>query len=193
MNVLKLRAVPALTPSGAAGESRAIIGPNAAGKTSVFNLLSRLLAPTAGSIIFKGTDITSMPAHQRVSLGIARTFQVTEVFPELTERDNLGIAVKTAVGLRWRLCGGAATRARVGRRIDEVLAATGLTAKQDRLVGELAHGDLTIVLIEHDMRVVFDLAGRITVLDQGGVLAEGPPEQIAANAAVQAAYLGKAA
>jgi len=234
-----LRAVQGGTLSAAAGELRAIISPNGAGKTTLFNLLSRLFAPTAGSIIFKGTDITSMLAYQRVSLGIVRTFKVTEVFPELSVRDNVGIAVAIAAGLSLRLWAGAVARARVERQVDEGLAATGLTAKQDRLVGELAHGDqratemamplalrprlllldeptagmgdqetsditalirrlhhdvqLTTVLIEHDMRVVFDLAERITVVDQGAVLADGLPEQMAANAAVQAAYLGKAA
>jgi branched-chain amino acid transport system ATP-binding protein len=234
-----LRAVQNVTLNVAAGELRAIIGPNGAGKTTLFNLLSGFFAPTAGSILFNGADITSRLAHQRVSLGIARTFQVTEVFPELTVRDNVVIAAETAAGLRLRLWAAKATRARVGQRVDEMLVATGLSGKQHRLVGELAHGDqrtteiamalalrprlllldeptagmgdqetrditqlirrlhaggeLTIVLIEHDMRVVFDLAERITVLDQGAVLAEGVPEQIAANDAVQAAYLGKAA
>jgi branched-chain amino acid transport system ATP-binding protein len=227
-----LRAVQGVSLSVAAGELYAIIGPNGAGKTPLFTVLSRLFAPTAGSITFKGDDMTAALAHQRVSLGIARTSQVTEVFAELTVRDNRVMAVETAAGLGLRLWAGAAMRAQVARQVNETLP-----AKRHRLVGELAYGDqratamalalhpqlqlldeptagmgdresgeitelirrlyrkpkLTIILIEHDKRVVFDLAERITVLDQGAVLAEGRPEQIAANATVQAAYLGKAA
>ena len=180
-----------------------------------------------------------MPAHQRVALGMARTFQITEIFPELTVLENVRIATEVARGFRLRPwlsgVGGAELRA----QIMETMALTGLAAKANRLVGELAHGDqraaeiamalalrprlllldeptagmgdqetyrdhaadppaaqgkrLTIVLIEHDMRVVFGLADRITVLDQGRMLAEGAPAEIAANPAVQAAYLGKAA
>ncbi len=221
------------------GELRAIIGPNGAGKTTFFNLLSGFFVPSAGTIAFDGRDVTRLPAHRRVSLGMARTFQVTEVFPELTVRENVLIAVEVAAGHRLSPWLGRSVRATLRGRVDEVLALAGLGHKAGRPVGELAHGDqraaeiamalalrprlllldeptagmgdqetyeitrlirrlhqdakLTIVLIEHDMRVVFHLADRITVLDQGRVLAEGTPTEIAANEAVQAAYLGKAA
>ncbi len=223
----------------AKGELRAVIGPNGAGKTTFFNLISGFFPPSAGSIVFDGVDVTAMPAHRRVALGMARTFQITEVFPELTVADNVRIGAEVAAGYRLRPWLGAAERAALRRRVEEVLTLCGLTGKADRLVNELAHGDqrvaeiamalalkprlllldeptagmgdqetyeitqlvrrlhrdsnFTIVLIEHDMRVVFHLADRITVLDQGRLLAEGTSEEIAANEAVQAAYLGKAA
>jgi branched-chain amino acid transport system ATP-binding protein len=221
------------------GELRAIIGPNGAGKTTFFNMISGFLRPTAGSVIFDGQDVTALPAHERVSLGMARTFQITEIFPELTVHENVRIGAEVAAGYRLRPWITRAEAAEVERKIEETLTLVGLSAKANRLVGELAHGDqraaeiamaltlrpkillldeptagmgdqetyeitqlirrlhrdsnFTIVLIEHDMRVVFHLADRITVLDQGRLLAEGTPQEIGANEAVQAAYLGKAA
>jgi branched-chain amino acid transport system ATP-binding protein len=221
------------------GELRAVIGPNGAGKTTFFNLISGFLAPSAGAILFDGRDVNGMPAYQRVELGMARTFQITEIFPELTVFENIRIVTEVAAGYRLRPWLSAAEKAEVRRRIEATLALATLSGKADRLVGELAHGDqraaeiamalalkprlllldeptagmgdqetyeitqlirrlrqdhkLTIVLIEHDMRVVFHLADRITVLDQGSFLAEGTPQEIAANEAVQTAYLGQAA
>jgi branched-chain amino acid transport system ATP-binding protein len=238
-NFGSLRAVREVSLGVERGELRAIIGPNGAGKTTFFNLLSGLFAPTAGTIRFDGADITSVPAYQRVSLGMARTFQVTEIFPELTVRENVRIAAEAAAGRQLHFWNGRGADASVRGQVDEILGATSLTAEQHRLAGELAHGDqraceiamalvlrpklllldeptagmgdqetyqisalirrlhrqtgLTIVLIEHDMRVVFHLADRISVLDQGALLAEGKPDEIAANHAVQAAYLGEAA
>ena len=221
------------------GELRAIIGPNGAGKTTLFNMISGFYRPTSGAIAFNGRDITALAAHERVTLGIARTFQITEIFPELTTFENVRISTEVADGYRLRPWISRAGASAVHRRIVETLEITGLGAKADRLVGELAHGDqraaeiamalalrprlllldeptagmgeqetfeitqligrlhregnFTIVLIEHDMRVIFHLADRITVLDQGGLLADGTPEEIAADESVQAAYLGKAA
>ncbi|HSP50452.1 MAG TPA: ATP-binding cassette domain-containing protein, partial [Pseudolabrys sp.] len=162
-----------------------------------------------------------------------------EVFPELTVRENLRIAVESAGGFRLRVWQSSDEDRDIRARINELLEMGGLTQKADRLVGELAHGDqrateimmalalnprlllldeptagmgdqetydvtqlirklhrdqrLTIVLIEHDMRVVFHLADRIMVLAEGRMLAEGTSQEIAANEAVQAAYLGKTA
>ena len=224
---------------GRAGELRAIIGPNGAGKTTFFNMITGYFPPTTGSIEFAGEQITQLPIRARVARGMARTFQITEVFPELTVRENLRIAVEVQQGLRLRPWIGRAARARVRAAIDAGLELAALTDKADRPVGELAHGDqraveiatalalqprlllldeptagmgeqetfqvaslvrklhrsnaLTIVLIEHDMRVVFNLADRISVLDQGRLLADGTPQQIADDPAVQAAYLGDGA
>ncbi len=170
---------------------------------------------------------------------MARTFQVTEIFPELTVRENLRIPVEVASGFRLRPWLSKAEDQKIRARVDELLEMGTLTTKAERQVGELSHGDqrateimmslalnprlllldeptagmgdqetyditqliqrlhksakLTIVLIEHDMRVVFHLADRIMVLDQGKFLAEGTPQEIAANKAVQTAYLGQAA
>jgi branched-chain amino acid transport system ATP-binding protein len=221
------------------GELRAVIGPNGAGKTTFFNLISGFLTPSAGRIIFDGDDVTNLLPARRVWRGMARTFQITEVFPELTIRENLRIAVEVASGYRLCLWQSQDADGEVKARVVDLLEMSALTDKADRLVGELAHGDqrateimmalalrprlllldeptagmgdqetyditqlirklhrdqkLTIVLIEHDMRVVFHLADRIMVLDQGKFLAEGTPPEIAANEAVQSAYLGKAA
>jgi branched-chain amino acid transport system ATP-binding protein len=234
-----LVAVRDISLTVAPGELRAVIGPNGAGKTTFFNLVSGFFAPSAGSILFDGHDITGVPAHRRVGLGMARTFQITEVFPELTVFENIRIVAEVAAGYRLRPFLNRAEAAELRRRIEETLEFSALSAKAHRVVGELAHGDqraaeiamalalkphlllldeptagmgdqetyeitqlirrlhkvgkLTIVLIEHDMRVVFHLADRITVLDQGRFLAEGTPQEIAASPAVQTAYLGQAA
>ena len=221
------------------GELRAIIGPNGAGKTTFFNLVSGLLAPTAGSIQFESEDITALPPEERVRRGMARTFQVTEIFPELPVAENIRVAVEIAAGYRLKPWLGAAARSVVAARVDELLDMGGLSDKSDVRAGALSHGDqraaeimmslalrprllmldeptagmgdqetydiarlirrlhreerLTIMLIEHDMRVVFNLADRIMVLAEGRVLAEGAPQEIADSDRVQAAYLGKAA
>jgi branched-chain amino acid transport system ATP-binding protein len=221
------------------GELRAVIGPNGAGKTTFFNLITGFFRPTSGRIMFNGDDVTDLLPARRVWRGIARTFQITEVFPELTVHENLRIPVEVASGFRLKPWLSRAADEKIRERVAELLKMGGLTDKASRLVGELSHGDqrateimmaialnpglllldeptagmgeqetfeiiqlvrrlhkdnkLTIVLIEHDMRVVFHLADRIMVLDQGKFLAEGTPQQIAANEAVQTAYLGKAA
>ncbi len=234
-----LVAVRDVSLSVAPGELRAVIGPNGAGKTTFFNLISGFFPPSAGKIRFKGEDITAMSAHRRVAIGMARTFQITEIFPELTVTENVRIAAEVAAGHGLRVWLGRNEAAELRRRVEEILTLAGIAGKADRLVSELPHGDqrateiamalalrpqlllldeptagmgdqetyeitqlirrlhrnsnYSIVLIEHDMRVVFHLADRISVLDQGRLLAEGTPDEIAANEAVQAAYLGKAA
>jgi branched-chain amino acid transport system ATP-binding protein len=221
------------------GELRAVIGPNGAGKTTFFNMISGFLAPTSGRILFEGEDVTRLLPARRVWRGIARTFQVTEVFPELSVRENLRIAAEVAAGYRRRPWISREADAEVSARVTDLSDMGGLSDKETRLVGELSHGDqrateimmalalkprlllldeptagmgdretynitqlirqlhkdhkLSIVLIEHDMRVVFHLADRIMVLAEGAMLAEGTPPEIAANEMVQAAYLGKTA
>jgi len=219
------------------GELRAVIGPNGAGKTTFFNMISGFFPPTAGTIVFDERDVTAWAADRRVAAGMARTFQITEIFPELSVRENLRIPVEIAAGLRLHPWLSKAADAKIRSRIAELLEMGGLGDKADRLVGELPHGDqrateimmslalrprlllldeptagmgdqetyditrlirrlhrdgkLTIVLIEHDMRVVFHLADRIMVLAEGAVLAEGTADEIGKDERVQAAYLGK--
>ncbi|KWV50910.1 ABC transporter ATP-binding protein [Bradyrhizobium macuxiense] len=232
-----LVAVKDVSMSVRPGELRAIIGPNGAGKTTFFNMISGYFPPTKGSILFQGKDVTHVPAHLRVGLGMGRTFQITEVFPELTVHENVLTAAEVAARQTLHMLPNRADAKLANDVAAEMLALVGLGAKADRLVGELSHGDqrtteiamalaqlprlllldeptagmgdqetyeittlirrlhkernYTIVLIEHDMRVVFHLADYITVLDQGGLLAEGRPDEIAASEAVQAAYLGE--
>jgi branched-chain amino acid transport system ATP-binding protein len=231
-----LVAVRDVSLSVAAGELRAVIGPNGAGKTTFFNLISGFFPPSSGTVWFDGADVTGLAPHKRVARGMARTFQITEIFPELSVRENVRIGAEVAGGYGLRPWLSASEQGALARHVDETLALTQLGPKADRLVGELAHGDqraaeiamalalrprlllldeptagmgehetyaiaqlirrlhregnYTIVLIEHDMRVVFHLAQRISVLDRGALLAEGTPEEIAADQAVQAAYLG---
>ena len=234
----KLVAVNGLSMLVAPGELRAVIGPNGAGKTTFFNLVSGLIAPTSGRIYFDGRDVTALTPEQRVGLGIARTFQITEIFPELTVGENLRIAVEVTSGQRLRLWRSRRRDGEVRVRVDELLGLVGLQPRADRLVGELSHGDqrateilmalaleprlllldeptagmsdqetygiaelirrihrdqrLTILLVEHDMRVIAHLADRITVLAEGATLAEGTFGEICCDDRVQTAYLGAA-
>jgi branched-chain amino acid transport system ATP-binding protein len=123
------------------GELRAIIGPNGAGKTTFFNMISGYFPPTTGSIAFDGNDVTRIPAAARVGLGMARTFQITEIFPELTVHENVLSAAEVAAGQRLHMWTKRADVGRAERVVDEMLTLVGLSAKADRLVGELAHGD----------------------------------------------------
>ena len=97
-----LVAVDDISLAVARGELRAIIGPNGAGKTTFFNLISGFFPPSAGKIVFDGRDVTTMPAYRRVAIGMARTFQITEIFPELSVLENLQIGVEIAAGYRLR-------------------------------------------------------------------------------------------
>ncbi|WP_024539379.1 ABC transporter ATP-binding protein [Comamonas badia] len=233
----ELAAVKDVSLSVEPGELHAIIGPNGAGKTTFFNMISGFYRPTAGSIWFDGVDVTAVPPNERVGMGMARTFQITEVFPELSVRQNLRIAVEITQGLRLQLFSRRGQTAATEARVDELLELGALGANADRNVGELSHGDqrtteimmalatnpklllldepaagmgtketfdtavlirrlhrkhkLTIVLVEHDMRVIFNLADRITVLAEGEVLDRGTPDEIAASEKVQVAYLGE--
>jgi branched-chain amino acid transport system ATP-binding protein len=221
------------------GELRAVIGPNGAGKTTLFNLISGFFPPSDGNIIFDGKPITKVNPASLVKMGIIRTFQITEIFLDLTVYENLRVATETAFG--WNLLpwiSGARKRV-VEARVEELMAIVNITAKADRVAGELSHGDqrvvevgialsrqpklllldeptagmgdeetnhmtglirtlnkdqkITMLFIEHDMNIVFGVADRITVLDNGTMLAEGNAREIADNPRVQAAYLGAAA
>src|ERR1700749_200521 len=169
-----------------------------------------------GEIVFDGEVITRLPVASRVARGMARTFQITEIFPEVTVRENVRIAQESADGYRLHMCVRRADR-RVGalRHADQLPAEIAMAlALRPRLLlldeptagmGEQEtyrvaglirrlhrNRASTIVFFEHDMRVVFNLADRITVLAEGRMLADGTPQEIAADPHVQAAYLGKA-
>jgi branched-chain amino acid transport system ATP-binding protein len=231
-----LQAVGGVDLAVPAGELRAIIGPNGAGKTTLFHLISGLLTPSAGRVLFRGADVTALAAPARCRQGISRTFQITSVFPELSVLENVRIAVQLRTGGNFRFVGGRSLLAASERRARASLAALGLLDRAAAPAATLPHGDqrlleiamavaqepalllldeptqglspedtattvavirriarergLTIVLVEHDMDVVFDLADRISVLHFGKLIAEGTPAQIRANADVQTAYLG---
>jgi branched-chain amino acid transport system ATP-binding protein len=221
------------------GELRAIIGPNGAGKTTLFNLISGFFPPSDGSIMFDGDAITAVNPAILVKKGIIRTFQITEIFLDLTVYENIRVAVEVAMGINMRPWINPALRAKVKARVEELMDIVKITAKADRVAGELSHGDqrvveigialsrqpklllldeptagmgdeetnhmtglirslnkdqkITMLFIEHDMHIVFGVADRITVLDNGTMLAEGNAREIADNPRVQSAYLGQAA
>jgi branched-chain amino acid transport system ATP-binding protein len=218
------------------GEVRAIIGPNGAGKSTLFNLITGVLKPTRGSVSFAGESVTGLSVPRRCQRGMARTFQLTALFPEMSARDNVRLAAQARERRRWQWYGGAAVFRDAGGRADAALGQLGLSAIADRPAGLLSHGDqrrlevamalaqeprlllldeptqglsvqeteqavatlsrllaesrLTVLLVEHDMEVVFRLAHRITVLHRGAVIADGPPDAVKQDAGVQAAYLG---
>ena len=220
------------------GELRAVIGPNGAGKTTLFNLISGFFPPSDGEVTFDGRSVKGVTPEKLVHRGIIRTFQITEIFLELTVYQNLEIAVETAKGLNLRPWLTPRRRREVREGIEELMETFHLEDLSDQLAGELAHGDqrvvemaialsrepklllldeptagmgdeetqrmtglirhlhqergITMLFIEHDMSIIFNVADRITVLDNGSLLAEGTPEEISANADVQAAYLGGA-
>jgi branched-chain amino acid transport system ATP-binding protein len=216
-----LRAVDGVDFDLMTGEVHALIGPNGAGKTTFVSLLSGRVPVQSGVITFQGRDITHLPAHARVGLGIAYTFQITSIYPQLTVFDNIALAAQRGtrnlrrdvmaaldrVGLDDRPEQTAGTLSYGHQRLLEI--AMGLALKPRLLILDeptqgLANSEIegfktlvrslvpatTILLIEHNMSVVMDLADRITVLNAGQVLATGIPADIRGNSAVQAAYLG---
>jgi branched-chain amino acid transport system ATP-binding protein len=222
-----LKAVDGVDFAVMPGEIRAIIGPNGAGKTTFVGLICGRVQPTAGSIVFDGSDITDMPSHRRARLGIAYTFQITSIFANLTAYDNVALPVQ-------RTHSDGARHGAVHAGVMSALARVGLAGRENAVAGTLSYGhqrllevamglalkprllildeptqglsdgeidnfialvreiarDATVLLIEHNMPVVMQLADRITVLNAGRILAEGTPEQIRTNADVQHAYLG---
>jgi branched-chain amino acid transport system ATP-binding protein len=217
-----LKAVERVDFELARGEVHGLIGPNGAGKTTFVSLICGRIAPSAGTIRFDGQDVTRLPAHARVRLGIAYTFQITAVYGRLTVFDNVALAVQRRgaghleaetlaalgrVGLEERAEHVAGDLSYGHQRLLEIAMGLALGPKLlildeptqglanveiegfKALVREIA-GETTVLLIEHNMEVVMDLADRITVLDFGTVLARGTPGAVRADPAVQAAYLG---
>lgn len=205
------------------GKVTALIGPNGAGKSTFVGMISGRIAPTRGQVFFDGQDISHLPAHQRIQLGVAYTFQITSIFPRLTVHENVAIAGRRLFA-----------KGQLADKITASLAKVSLLDRADQIAGDLSYGhqrlleigmglvqaprifildeptqglteaevndfitlirtlagDTTVLLIEHNMKVVMQTADWITVLDQGAVLANGTPDQISENRAVQAAYLG---
>ena len=219
------------------GARQALIGPNGAGKTTLINLLTGVLRPTDGRILLEGSDITDLKPHQRVRLGIVRTFQINQLFASLTPLETIGLAVSERVGSGadwWRLPG---AKPQLTDEIVDILASVHLTDVMYERTAALPYGkqrlleialaiacgprvllldepaagvpeaerhellatiaalpkDVTVLLIEHDMDLVFSFADRISVLVNGSLLAEGTPEQVAGDPRVKAAYLGESA
>ena len=217
------------------GARHALIGPNGAGKTTVINLLTGVLRPTGGRILLEGRDITGLLPHQRVRLGMARTFQINQLFLDLTPLESIGLVVSERLGGGadwWRLVG---TKSAITEEIAEIAERFHLAdviqqrtailpygkqrlleialafASRPRLLllDEPAAGvpeaerhellatiealpqDVTVLLIEHDMDLVFSFAQRISVLVNGAMFVDGAPDEVARDPRVKAVYLGE--
>jgi branched-chain amino acid transport system ATP-binding protein len=218
-----------------AGELHAVIGPNGAGKTTLIAQLSGQLTPDSGRVHFAGTDITTLPMYKRSALGLARSFQITSLFLDLSVLDNVALAVQAHAGHSFRFWRNVRAEPELREPARAALARAGLSARADQPASALSHGEhrqlelamalagsprmllldepmaglgpeesarmvamlralkgeVTILLVEHDMEAVFALADRITVLVYGRAIASGAPDDIRANAAVRDAYLGE--
>ena len=217
------------------GARHALIGPNGAGKTTFINLLTGVLKPSAGRIKLEGKDITDTSPHERVRLGMARTFQINQLFPDLTPLESVGLVVSERLGSGadwWRIVG---TKSSVTEEIVEIIERFRLTDVMLDRVAVLPYGkqrllemalafacrprvllldepaagvpeaerhellatiealpaDVTVLLIEHDMDLVFSFADRISVLVNGALFVDGAPEEVARDQRVKAVYLGE--
>jgi ABC-type branched-subunit amino acid transport system ATPase component len=221
----------------AAGARHAVIGPNGAGKTTVINLLTGVLKPDAGRILLEGKDIADLPVHTRVRRGLSRTFQINQLYADLTPLETIGLVVSERLGRGgnwWRRMGvrtdvnaeiaghlarfhlldvmneptarlpygkqrlleiavAIATKPRV-LLLDEPAAGVPEGERHDILAAVAAlPRDVTVLLIEHDMDLVFSFADRISVLVGGALLVEGAPGEVARDPQVKAVYLGEGA
>jgi branched-chain amino acid transport system ATP-binding protein len=217
------------------GARHALIGPNGAGKTTFVNLLTGVLPPSAGRVLLGGEDITRLKPEARVRRGLVRTFQINQLFADLTPLETLALAVgeRLGEGTTWhRSVGGDA----LAREVDAVATRFGLADVLDVRTDTLPYGkqrlleiavafawaprvllldepaagvpaaerqdildaiaalpaDVSVMLVEHDMDLVFSFAKRISVLVDGALLTEGTPQEIAADPRVRAVYLGEA-
>jgi len=210
-----LTAVSGVDFSIGRGEVRAVIGPNGAGKTTFVSLISGRIAPSAGTILFEGEDVTGLPAFRRVQRGIAYTFQITSIYANLTVAENVALAARgrgtraplERVGLADRSDQVAGTLAYGHQRLLEVAMGLALKPKLlildeptqglsdaeidnfTGLVREVAK-DATVLLIEHNIGLVLNICDHIHVLDSGEVIEVGPPAAIKASERVRHAYMG---
>jgi ABC-type branched-subunit amino acid transport system ATPase component len=217
------------------GARRALIGPNGAGKTTLINLITGVLTPSSGRVLLNGEDVTRLSQGQRARRGLARTFQINQLFRGITVLENVALAIGERTGAcnnLWRPAG--ANRAVIdeaygyleslqigddalklvrelpyGRqRLVEIAIAlaqqprvllldepaAGVPSSESHLILDVVDAldpEIAVLIIEHDMDVVFRFAKRITVLVAGGVFTEGTPDEIRANAEVRAVYLGQ--
>jgi branched-chain amino acid transport system ATP-binding protein len=157
-----LRAVDGVTLAVEPGERRAIIGPNGAGKTTLFSLISGEQRPSAGTISLFGRDVTRKPPHRRAALGLARTYQITNLFPRLSVLDNCVLAVQALLPVKLHLHRSARRYPQLFERAQAVLESVGLAAKRDEAVRTLSHGE------QRQLEIGLALAGspRVILLDE---------------------------
>jgi branched-chain amino acid transport system ATP-binding protein len=229
-----LTAVNGINLSVDKGKRHAIIGPNGAGKTTLFNLLSGRFRPSQGQILFRGQDITKMPPYRISRLGIARSFQIINVFPQLSVFENIHTVLMSKHHIRYQFLRNLKKWKNVTEETFPLLEQIGLFDKKDVLAGFLSYGEQralevgltiasdpelilldeptagmsmdetrqaiklidrvtqgkTLVIIEHDMEVIFSLADLITVMQYGEVVTTGAPDEIRKDQRVKEAYLG---
>jgi len=217
------------------GKLHAVIGPNGAGKTTLISQITGETKPDSGTVIFDGDDISDVPVHLRSARGLARSFQITNIFPDMTTWDNVALAVQAQAGHSFHFWKDARKDPLLREPALVFLEQVGLAKRAGIVAGQLSHGEhrqleiamalatrpkmllldepmagmgpeaskamvdilqglkrkLTILLIEHDMDVVFTLADQITVLVYGRGIATDAPEAIRNHPEVQAAYLGE--
>ncbi|WP_341916963.1 ABC transporter ATP-binding protein [Polaromonas sp. YR568] len=216
------------------GQITSVIGPNGAGKSTLFNLISGAIRPSAGRVIFDGQDLTGSAPNHMLAAGLARSFQITNLFFELTVRENLRLAAQFLEHGRGLLRPVSSSRLAL-QRVDELVERFRLERKLDELAGFLSHGEqrrleiavalaarprmllldeptqgmshadtqetgamirglagesLSILLVEHDVDLVMSLSDHVVVMHQGAKLAEGTPQMVRSNPAVQSAYFG---
>jgi len=229
-----LRAIDGVTLKIKEGELVSIIGPNGAGKSTLFNLITGYIRPDQGRVFFQGEDITHLPVHQMVRKGIGRSFQLLNVFGELSVFENIRMGVQAHLGYGFEFFTPLDRLKEVREKVPAIIESVGLTGKETARAKDLSYGDnkildvavaltadpkailldeptsglaaketgqmidlirrlserLTILVVEHDMNVVFSVSGRIIVLNEGRIIAEGMPDDIRKNERVQEAYLG---
>jgi branched-chain amino acid transport system ATP-binding protein len=217
------------------GSVHALVGPNGAGKTTLFNLLTGFLRPSSGEILLGDRVVTGLPPERVVQLGVARSFQITSLFAQMSAREHVELALQGRTREGWRFWRSARLLDRHREQALDLLDQVGLAGSADAKAGSLTYGEKralelaltlaleprlllldeptagmgledvertvalvrrvregrTVVLVEHNMRVVADLADRVTVLQQGAVLVEGPYDEVREDPRVISAYLGK--
>jgi branched-chain amino acid transport system ATP-binding protein len=216
------------------GERRAIIGPNGAGKTTLFNLIAGELQVSSGAIHLFDQDITGLPPHRRAALGLARTFQISNLFPSLTALENSLLAVQGLERAKFSMLRPLERFPQLRERALATLGTVGLEGRAATTVRNLSHGEqrqleiglalagqprvllldeptaglspgesqlmagllqhldpaMTVLIIEHDMDIALEIAGRVTVLHYGRVIADGSREDVKADPLVREIYLG---
>jgi len=230
-----LRAVNDISLKVCGGDRLAIIGPNGAGKTTLFNMISGEFPPTDGKITLFGEDVTALPNFKRVKKGLARTFQITSLFFDLTVTENVVLALLGTSKLKFKMFRSVKKYDELYDEAERLLESLNLLEKKDQIVKNLSYGDqrlielllalaskprilcldepcaglsvaesklmvdtlkalpkeLTLILIEHDMDMVFEVVERIMVIHNGNHVATGLTAEIRANEQVQRVYLGE--